>query len=466
MDLKDIIHRKPDKLTFKSLLLLVAVLYIGVYFLTGNLLTQLPTNWFTSWLGGVFSLMDEHGFVNVWSGQSPGFHYFYYLAWKPAQLLSGDQWYFAGVFSLFWYFWSIGALFVSVYFFYKIMEHLAGEQKAIVLGLVYTTLFLTFEWFKVVDSIAIAALLGAVYYCLKGSVKTAGILLGIGAIIKPFGLLVLPVVLRSEFLTLRKKILFSAASLASFGALLLPFIIGNFNIFMSSFRWQSGRPPWETVYALALKLTGQPVPADPFFQDYSGIAQRDWGWTGITPIHSMMTTTVPDYQHWYGIVFMLLAGAAVLALFYFKRFRSEQEFIWGILFVFLVYFALFYGWSANFFFWLAPFFLICLPISFSFLLRLLVLIEYPLLYGLYLAHIAPDLVTSVSGLPASLTSALAPLGIGYWVIIIARTLLFLAVAWLAWKKLATQPLLIPLKVYCQWFREFRAGNARISDLLR
>ncbi|MEN8614426.1 hypothetical protein ABFB09_03950 [Dehalogenimonas sp. THU2] len=442
MNLTKFLEQGNIKITFKGLLFLVAVLYTGVYFLSGDLLTQLPSNWFTNWLGEVFSLMDEHGFLNVWSGQNPGTHYLYYLLWKPSQALVGDAWYLGGLFSLLWYFVSISALFLSVYFFYKIVEHISGEQKAVILGLIYIIIFMTFEWFKVIDSLPIAVLLGAIYYGLKGSVRRGGFLLGLGASLKPIGLFILPVILKSDTYTKNQKILFTAVSVSTFSILMLPFIIGNFDIFISAFNWQSGRPPWETIYALAMTFSGNPVPMDPFFQDFSGIVQRNWGWTGITPVHSMMTTPVPDYNHWYSMVFMLFLSTAIGAFMLFKKIQTEKEFIWGCLFCLSIYFAVFYGWSPNFFFWIAPFLLILFPIVIPVAFRLVILLEYPLFYGLHLAYTSPDLVSSVSGLPASVTSTLSPLGMGFWFIIIIKTAILLFFSVRSWRELPSENLVV------------------------
>ncbi|MEL7563173.1 hypothetical protein [Dehalogenimonas sp. 4OHTPN] len=428
-----------NKNLFKGLVLLVALFYGGSYFLTGDLLLELPANWFTDWLSGVFKLMDQHGFLNVWSGQSPGTHYLYYLLWKPAQALgSGSS--VEIIFSVLWYFLSMGAVFLGIFYFYKIVERMIGPNQALILGLVYTILVITFKWYTVVDSIPLTAFLGAVYFVLKGSPTTGGLMLGIGSVIKPFGMLLIPVVLKSEFLSKKAKILFIGLSTATFSLLFLPFVIGNFRVFLSSFNWQAGRPPWETVYALIQKLLDKPIPQDVFFQDYSGVAQRDWGWTGITPDHSVMTMIVPDYSHWYSLVFVILMAVIMGGFIYSKNIRTENQFIWGLLFALGGYFTVFYGWSANFFYWLIPFLLILLPIWFSVSFKLLVLLEYPFLYGLYLVHIAPDLVSSVSGLPSSVTMALAPLGIGFWIIIVIKTAILAWLSMLAWKTLPTKPL--------------------------
>ena len=445
MDVRKTLVATSDKIGFGSILSLVAVLYISVFFFTGDLLTKLPNNWFTSWLGGVFTLMDKDGFFNVWSGQTQGTHYLYFLLWKPAQALAGDQWYFTIVFSLLWYIVSIGALFLSFYFFYKIVEHIWDKQKALILGLLYIILSLSFDWYTVIDSLAIAGLLGAILYILKGRVTLGAILLGISVTIKPMGILLLPVILKSEFITRKAKTILAATSISTIIAFLLPFVIGNFKIFISSFNWQSGRPPWETVYAFFMWLLNKPYPTDPFFNDASGIQPQDWGWTGITPVHSIMTTPVPSYNSWYNSVFLGLVVVAVLGFLLFKRVRTKEDFLWGSLYGIGTYFICFYGWSNNFFFWVAPFLLFCFPLIVSVSFRIICMLEYPLFYGLYLAKVAPELVTSVSGLTATMTSSAAIVGVpGYWSIIVIRTAVMLAFVGIAWRKLSSH-LYIPFK---------------------
>lgn len=429
----------PGKISFGSVLAFVAVLYTVGFFMTGQLLTQLPTNWFIGWLGGIFRLMDDNGFLNVWSGLNPGAHYLYFLVWKPAQIISGEHWSFAITFSLLWYVVSVGAVFLGAYLFYKIMEHIWGEGKATILGIVYLVLFLTFEWFTVIDSIAIAALLGAIYCSFKGSGKLGGLLLAISAVIKPIGAVVLFVLMRSEFLPRKAKAAFVGTFAAAFSALLLPFALGNFKIFMSPFNWQSGRAPWETVYAFFMWLGKKPLPTDPFFQDYSGIAQRDWGWTGITPVHSVMTTPVPGYDNWYSTLSLVLLAVALMGFLFLKRVRTENDMLWGSLCVIGIYFTFFYGWSGQFFFWLAPFLLAVFPLAVTASLKIVGWLIFPFFYSLYLARVAPDLVVSAVGMPASWTASLSSAGAaGYWSLIILRTVFILVLSVIAWKKLPVQ----------------------------
>jgi hypothetical protein len=388
-------------------------------------------------MGGIFTLMDEHGFFNVWSGQSHGAHYLYFILWKPAQAIAGDRLYFSTVFALLWYVISMGSLFLGFHYFYGILEHLWEARRALVVTLVYILVALAVQWYTVTDSITITGVLGAIYFLLKGRSKTGGILLGVTATLKPMGLLLLPVVLKSRFISFRARLGFIVASLLSYILLLIPFAAGNFKIFTSSLNWQGGRPPWETAYAFVMWALNKPFPdVNPFFVDYSGISPRDWGWTGITPVHQVMTTIVPATSQWYNMVFFLLFAALVGAFVLLRRIDNKEEFLWGYLVLLLGYFVAFYGWSAQFVYWLLPLLLICFPIVAGLGVRVLTLIEYPFFYGLYLARVAPDLVTAAAGLTQAQTQALAVIGPpGFWTIILLRTALFIALAVIAWFRL-------------------------------
>jgi hypothetical protein len=114
--------------------------------------------------------------------------------------------------------------------------------------------------------------------------------------------------MKSEFLSWKSRVTTASVSVVSMAVIMLPFAVGNYQIFMSSFNWQNGRPPWGTVYAFIMWVLNKPFPTDPIYNDYSGINASDWGWTGITPIPSIMTTPVPDYNLWYNWVSMLLIG--------------------------------------------------------------------------------------------------------------------------------------------------------------
>ncbi len=440
MDTRKTLNNFPYRFTFGSVLYLLAVLYFSVYFLAGETFFEMPNNWFVTWMAGIFQQMDTVGFFNVWSGQSPGFHYLYYLLWKPATALAGGEYYFGLTFTLLWAVLSIGSLFLSAYLFNKIVAHLWGEKQGLILGTIYILLFLTMpKWYEVIDSVTIAGLLGAIYLSLKNHNRLGGAVLGITATLKPIGLLILPVILKSEYLTWKARVAIIASSLISFIALLLPLAIGNFKIFMSPFNWQSGRPPWESIYAFFLWILNKPFPNDPIFQDASGAVLSDWGKTGITPPSSIMTTPVSGYHTWYNALFIVLLAAVIIGFLLLKRVRSKQEMLLGVSCLLGAYFAFFYGWSFQFIFWLLPFLMISFPLAISITMRLLTLLEYPFFYAIYLTRVAPDLVSAAPGLTVAMTAALSPMGAaGYWSLVIIRTLLILAFAVIAWRRLPTQ----------------------------
>ncbi|MDO8636435.1 MAG: hypothetical protein Q7R34_09380 [Dehalococcoidia bacterium] len=428
------------RVSFKAVLYLVGVMYVSLSFLTGETIFQVPNSWFVTWMAGIFQQMDKAGFFNVWAGQSPGFNYLYFILWKPAQALGGGQYYFALTFSLIWGFISLGSLLLSAYLFYKIVRHLMGEKQGVILGTVFLLLLLTMpKWYEVIDSISIAGLLAAIYCSFKGWPKRGGVVLGITASLKPLGLVLLPVLLKSEFLSWKQRITFIASAGISAAALLLPLALGHFKIFMSSFNWQAGRPPWETLYAFFLWAAHKPYPQDPFFQDGSGVKIPDWGMTGLTPLTSLMTSAVPSYHQWYNYTFLVGLGVLILFFILFMRVQSKQEMMLGTLSLFAAYFVLFYGWSLQFVFWLTPFLLVSLPLAVSVTLRLIVLLEYPFFYALYLNRLAPDQIGVAPGLTMGMTAALAPIGEqGYWSLIIIRTLVILAIGIIAWRHLSVR----------------------------
>ena len=438
MDIGEALNKTYHRINFNAILLVLGILFVTTSLMNGELFFQLPQNWFITWMGGIFSQMDEVGFFNVWSGQSHGAHYLYFLVWKPAQAIAGNQAYFSTFFALWWYVLSMGALFLGFWYFFKIVEHIYNTQRALILSLVYILLTLAVQWYTVVDSITITGLLVAIYSLLRGRNLVAGITLGITATIKPMGLILLPVVLKSEFLSWKSRLVMVGSAIAFYAALLLPFLIGNYRIFASSLNWQSHRPPWETIYAFILWITKTPFPGDnPLFMDYSGITPRDWGWTGLTPVHSIMTTTVGGSASWYNLVFLGILAMVVAGFLLKKRVSTQSDLMWGCVCLLSGYFAIFYGWSAQFYFWLVPFLLACFPILVTLSMRIVTLLEYPFFYGLYLARVAPDLVTATAGLTVGQTAALAHIGpAGYWSIIILRSVLLVLFAAVAWRKLS------------------------------
>lgn len=434
--------RATGGLTFRGVLFLFALFLLSSSFLSGELFIRGPNNWFLAWLGGIFMQMEKVGFFNVWTGHSQATNYLFFVLWQPARILAGEQWYFAMVFWLLWFVFTTVALFLSFYLFYKIAERLWGEQRALSLGIGYIFISMAFQWHiilkTVLDPVTVALLLAAIYYSLQGRTVLGGMLLGASAAIKPIGLVMLPVLWKSDFLSRKARVSFVVACLAVFVALLLPFALGNWKIFLSTYNWQNGRPPWGTPYAFALWLLKKPYPNDSFFQDYSGIQPVDWGWTGITPLHSILTTPVPAYNPWYSSLSLALMAAALGGFLLAKRVRTPRDLLWGVLYSLSIYFAVFFGWSPQFFSWLLPFLLASFPLTMPVALGLLVFLEYPFFYGLYLSRVVPHLVSAAPELLTSFITTLSPLGVpGYWGAILLRTAILLTIVLTAWRKLPT-----------------------------
>jgi hypothetical protein len=71
--------------------------------------------------------------------------------------------------------------------------------------------------------------------------------------------------------------------------------------------------------------------------------------------------------------------------------------------------------------------------------RLVMLLEYPLFYAIYLSSIIPEQVTVAPGLTNEMTSALSAAGIpGYWALIIVRTLMMGIISVIACRRIPTQ----------------------------
>ncbi len=450
--------------SFGGILFLLGLVYFSLSFLTGEMFFEMPNNWFVSWMAGIFRQMDGNGFFNVWSGQSPGFNYLYFIIWKPIQLLMGQHYSFGLIFSLLWWVIDIGALFFGAMMFYLIVKHIWGKEKGLLLGTVYILFTFTLtEWYTLIDPIPIAGLLAAIYLVFIGKIKTGGIVLGITASLKPMGLLLLPVIIKSEFLGWRARVTMIAASLGSFILVLLPLYIGNPKIFLSSFHWQSGRPPWESIYSFLGWLFNVPYPQSEFFTDASGIDINLWGATGITPALGLMTTPVPTFHTWYNNAFVVLLLLVTMMFILSKSIKSKADLLSGLLCMLSVYFTFFYGWSLQFIFWLIPFLLVCFPLGISVGLRFLVMLEYPVFYAIYIASLKPEIISVAPGLTAGMTMALTPIGApAYWTTIIIRTLIIFIIGLILFLRLPTH-LINPITLLRHLIDSYKVTRSQIKS---
>src|SRR5207247_8975900 len=114
--------------------------------------------------------------------------------------------------------------------------------------------------------------------------------------------------------------------------------------------WQSGRPPWESVFAFVNWSVNAPHNyTAPYFQDAAVGNAYGWVFTGLTPPLNALLTPVPaGPAHWEGIVsgigMVLTLVAGILA----AKLDSARSLVRWSLFGFCALLAWNIGWSPQY----------------------------------------------------------------------------------------------------------------------
>ncbi len=443
---------KLNKATMQIPVLLITTLVLLIlYFkqpwqLYGERAWQNPlenNNWFLSWLTEICQSIDSHGIFNVWTGLPQGFTLVFYGIWtllRNQTILT----------SLFWLAWRIiisicEIVIVSMVFCIANMLH--GKSTALKVTILYAITWSSLNWFIlnpiVYDPIPLAFLFASIYFFLKKKRVFSAVFTGVGLTLKPFVAIMLPLMGVTKSLTTKQKMLCIGSVGFVTSSILMPFFIGNPPIFFSWYNWQTGRPPWQTVYSFALWAAdvSYPIPAkDSAFMDASGVQPSSWIWSGITPQVSQMTTPVPPYSRWYGTLTALLF-LSLIGIFYLKReVKTEKDVVYSLLFVISSLFLVSYGWSPQYLSWVIPLTLLCFPKKGCWLiivLEILVYLEYPIFYAPVINAVLSVDGTSVPGLIEVS---------GYWATILLRTSLLGLLAYTSFKVCSkrTAPESIPI----------------------
>jgi hypothetical protein len=236
----------------------------------------------------------------------------------------------------------------------------------------------------VTDPLAVALTVLGVWFFARQRSPWAGLALGLGAALKliPIVLVVPAMVLIGSWKPRLRLALIAGAVLA---CTLVPFALANSDMFMSPFRWQTGRPAWESWYAFANWLVGTPHEyTSPAFEDLGLVHAFGWVFWGITPPLSSLLSPVqasaPRWDNVVSVVGTLVSLAAVLsakssgpkAMIRWSMYALAVTFFWSI------------GWSPQYELYIVPLAALAfdtplVAIGAVFLVQILTFLEYPLL---------------------------------------------------------------------------------------
>jgi hypothetical protein len=280
-------------------------------------------------------------------------------------------------------------------------------RAALYFAIFFLPLYLWTGWW---DYIPLLLLLAALYSFLKGRDGMSAILVGVGMLTKLFPVLMIPAA--ACFLpSWRRKIGYGALALATAAVLVLPFGLANPAMTRASFMNIMTRPSWETIWALFDGYYSYGIVADfpGRFDPAQALAVNHPSrlpWTWITAA--------------FGAAF---AGICLRLLTWRDALRGRRALEWiaalGVSISWLLLYSK--GYSPQFLMWVAPFVALILPNRRGAVvlgvLQAMNLIELPVYITFF-----PDQTWLL------------------WLTVVARTTLFIWLAWVFWQaSLALSP---------------------------
>ncbi|MFQ6085282.1 MAG: hypothetical protein ACE5OY_03330 [Candidatus Bathyarchaeia archaeon] len=367
---------------FVVLLVFNAFLHAFVIYETA-MWTWAPGDDIMRWTIEFCELFREKGLTNVWTPYPQGANLIYHLLFSLASLGPWRD-------MLFWMLWKIFLHIIpdvlTLLTIYLIGRELAGERIAFLASMYFTFSFAPYLYGLltnfVYDPFPVFLTVLGLYLLIRRKLIGSAVVIGIGTAVKLFPASLLIVGLR--LFKGRRRIRFAITSLMLTSVILLPFAIANPPIFVSTYHWQSGRPPWETLYSYVLAAIDAPFSFDqPYYRDYFA-SNSGWLFWGITPNPNTLTTPIPPQPTRWWNVTSLLGFALMLSPLLLASVRESEEIIGWVTYVFLAFFLWNIGWSPQYELFVIPLLLysygnrIHRAGAVSYLLQGTVLLEYSL----------------------------------------------------------------------------------------
>jgi Gpi18-like mannosyltransferase len=130
-----------------------------------------------------------------------------------------------------------------------LLERVSGARAASIAVLIYASspivVYFGLGWF---DPLAVLCLLGGLFFLLRKEAVPAGVVVGLGILVKLFpGAVILAAPL---LLSWRQSLRFAAALVLTLVAVLVPTALLGSDMLLASFGSMITRQPWETISAL------------------------------------------------------------------------------------------------------------------------------------------------------------------------------------------------------------------------
>jgi hypothetical protein len=208
----------------------------------------------------------------------------------------------------------------------------------------------------VTDPLPVCLTLLTVWFVLDRHPVWAGLTLGIAAALKLIPLVaLLPAIVLVSGWSPRSRVKLAVVPVVVLACIFVPFALADADMFWSPFRWQSGRPPWESLYAFVNWLVGVPHEyLQPAFEDLGVGHSFGWVFWGITPPLTALTSPLlPTPLRWENVVAAIGILVSLVAIAS-ARSGGPRAIVRWTLYALAVTFFWSPGWSPQYELYLIP----------------------------------------------------------------------------------------------------------------
>jgi hypothetical protein len=318
---------------------------------------------YAEWLDRLANLSIARGLAHVWTPYPQATPMLLVVLEGVATTIAGwlhsDVWTSYTLFR--WLFQAVFLLIPSIllvstsYQLGMLMSPATATLAASIVAFSFAPLYYGVASTVVTDPLPVCLTLLAVWLLVRGRPGWAGLALGLAGAMKLIPLvLVVPAMVLCATWGTRWKV--AVVPLAVVAIVFVPFVLSDSEMFWSPFRWQSGRPPWESMYAFVNWLVGAPHEfTQPAFEDLGVGHNFGWVFWGITPPLTALTTPVPAGPlHWENLVSGAGVVLSLLAIFAAKSSSPRAVIRWSM-YALAVTFFWSPGWSPQYELYLIPF---------------------------------------------------------------------------------------------------------------
>jgi hypothetical protein len=280
-------------------------------------------------------------FLGYWVEYPPLFAYLC----QGLYTLTGDRYFvFATLLGLVMIAFEVG----NVVMVFRLAGHVRSREDALKLAWIYTLLFApAFVMWHNHDVISTFFFLWAAEDFLRGRSNRSAVWVGLGAMIKYFPVLLVPVMWRFRR-NGRQAILYTLIVAAVCVAVLAPFVIASPTYAIASLRAQASKTSWQTVWALADGNLGTGI---------LGAASAHVDPAAATALQGN-PPRIPPF-----ILFVLFGGLYLWIWLKLESPLSNARFMTFTAVTLVVFFLWSKGWSPQWLVMLIPFLLMALPLG-------------------------------------------------------------------------------------------------------